>query len=906
MVVVVDSTSSASLWHNRLGHMSEKGMKLLASKGSLQGLKSVDLGLCESCVLGKQKRVSFTKTVRETKSEKLELVHTDVWGPAPVSSLGGSRYYVTFIDDFSRKVWVYFLKHKSDVFVTFKKWKAEVENQTGMKIKCLRSDNGGEYDLAEFKSFCADEGIRCTRTVPGKARQNGIAERMNRTLNERARSMRLHAGFPKTFWAEAVNTAAYLINRGPSVPLGFKIPEEVWSGKEVKFSHLRTFGCAAYVHVDPQKRDKLDAKAVKCYFIGYGVDLFGYRFWDARNRKILRHCDVTFDENVMYKDNLEVSSGDAEEVRVEVELQNISHRNVAATPQENSENTSAEQEPESVATPEPASPEPESPEPVLRRSSRETRVPDRYSPSLYYLLLTDAGEPESFDEAMQVDDSIKWEQAMDDEMWSLEKNITWELIELPAGKKALLNKWVYKIKDEPDGQIRFKARLVVKGFLQRKGIDYTEIFSPVVKLTTIRVLLSIVAAENLHLEQMDVKTAFLHGDLEEDIYMKQPEGYEVPGKEHLVCRLKKSLYGLKQAPRQWYKKFDSFMSKSGFHRSEKDQCCYLKIFTDSYLVLLLYVDDMLIAGSSMKEINTLKARLSSEFEMKDLGAAKQILGMRISRDRVAGTLNLSQEQYIQKVLSRFKVDEAKPRSTPLANHLKLSKEQSPKTAEEHEYMEKVPYASAVGSLMYAMVCTRPDIAYAVGAVSRYMSNPGKEHWEAVKWLLRYLKGTASASLCYGNGKVILEGFVDADLSGEEDSSKSTSGFVYTIDGTAVSWMSKLQKCVSLSSTEAEYVAISEAGKEMIWMTDFLEELGKKQRDKILFSDSQGAIQLVKNPVFHFRTKHIRRRYHFTRSLVEEGEMCLKKIEGTKNPADMLTKGVDAAKLGLCKTSVGLL
>ena len=495
---------------------------------------------------------------------------------------------------------------------------------------------------------------------------------------------------------------------------------------------------------------------------------------------------------------------------------------------------------------------------------------------------------------------------MDDEMWSLEKNVTWELIELPAGKKALLNKWVYKIKDEPDGQIRFKARLVVKGFLQRKGIDYTEIFSPVVKLTTIRVLLSIVAAENLHLEQMDVKTAFLHGDLEEDIYMKQPEGYEVPGKEHLVCRLKKSLYGLKQAPRQWYKKFDSFMSKSGFHRSEKDQCCYLKNFTNSYLVLLLYVDDMLIAGSSMEEINTLKARLSSEFEMKDLGAAKQILGMRISRDRVAGTLNLSQEQYIQKVLSRFKVDEAKPRSTPLANHLKLSKEQSPKTAEEHEHMEKVPYASAVGSLMYAMVCTRPDIAYAVGAVSRYMSNPGKEHWEAVKWLLRYLKGTASASLCYGNGKVILEGFVDADLSGEEDSSKSTSGFVYTIDGTAVSWMSKLQKCVSLSSTEAEYVAISEAGKEMIWMTDFLEELGKKQRDKILFSDSQGAIQLVKNPVFHFRTKHIRRRYHFTRSLVEEGEMCLKKIEGTKNPADMLTKGVDAAKLGLCKTSVGLL
>lgn len=292
--------------------------------------------------------------------------------------------------------------------------------------------------------------------------------------------------------------------------------------------------------------------------------------------------------------------------------------------------------------------------------------------------------------------------------------------------------------------------------------------------------------------------------------------------------------------------------------------------------------------------------------MKDLGAAKQILGMKISRDRSAGTLNLSQDQYIKKVLSRFRMNDAKPKTTPLANHLKLSKEQSPKTTKERDYMAQVSYASAVGSLMYAMICTRPDIAHAVGVVSRFMANPGEEHWKTVKWLLRYLKGTSNTSLCYGTGKTVLQGFVDADLSGDVDSSKSTSGYIYTIDGTAVSWMSKLQKCIALSSTEAEYIAIAEAGKEMIWLVDYLEELGKKQHDKILYIDSQSVIQLVKNPVYHSKTKHIRRRYHFTRGSVEDGDMCLEKIEGEKNPADMLTKSVGVEKLRLCKASVGLL
>ena len=372
---------------------------------------------------------------------------------------------------------------------------------------------------------------------------------------------------------------------------------------------------------------------------------------------------------------------------------------------------------------------------------------------------------------------------------SLHENHTYELVKLPKGKRALKNKWVYRLKtQEHSSQPKYKARLVVKGFSQKKGIDFEEIFSPVVKMSSIRVVLGIAASLNLEIEQLDVKTAFLHGDLEEEIYMEQPEGFKESGKENLVCRLKKSLYGLKQAPRQWYKKFDSFMTDHGYHRTTSDHCVYVKNFSDGdFVILLLYVDDMLIVGRDTIKIDRLKKELSKSFAMKDLGPARQILGMKISRDRQNGKLWLSQEKYIEKVLNRFNMSKAKEVSTPLAGHFKLNIKQCPTSEKDKEDMKKVPYASAVGSLMYAMVCTRPDIAHAVGVVSRYLSNPGKEHWNAVKWILRYLKGTSRLCLCFDNGKTMLDGYTDADMAGDLDNRKSTFGYLMIFAGGAVSW-----------------------------------------------------------------------------------------------------------------------
>ena len=369
--------------------------------------------------------------------------------------------------------------------------------------------------------------------------------------------------------------------------------------------------------------------------------------------------------------------------------------------------------------------------------------PDCYVPSLSYVLLTDSGEPSCYTEAMQMDDCVKWEQAMQSEYDSIVGNDTWDLIDLPDGKQALPCKWVYKKKfTSDDPEPKYKARLVAKGFKQQHGVDFDEIFSPVVKMTTLRTVLGLVAIEDMELVQMDVKTAFLHGDLEEDVYMKQPEGFEQPGQEELVCKLNKALYGLKQGSRQWYQKFDAFMRSQKFKRSQEDHCLYTRKISDgSLLILILYVDDMLIAGKSIDEIANLKQMLSNQFAMKDLGDANHFLGMSIKRNRKKGILELSQESYIQKVLQRFKMQEGKAVSTPLPSYLKLSKDDSPKSDAEKAEMAKVPYSSAVGSLMYIMIATRPDIAFAVGMVSRYMANPGKKHWIGVKHILKYLKVT---------------------------------------------------------------------------------------------------------------------------------------------------------------------
>ena len=358
--------------------------------------------------------------------------------------------------------------------------------------------------------------------------------------------------------------------------------------------------------------------------------------------------------------------------------------------------------------------------------------------------------------------------------------------------------------------------------------------------------------------------------------MSQPEGSEFPSKEDHVCQLKKSLYGLKQSPKQWYLRFDEFMQLHELIKCSYDCCVYYKTIKDGlYIYLFLYVDDMLVACKYREEIDKLKVLLNSEFEMKDLGYVGKILGMEIRRNRSKGIMFLSQEKYLRKVLETFDMSKAKLVQLPLASHFWLSNLQCPQTEAEKQDMASVPYANAIGCLMYAMVLTKPDIAHAVSVVSRYIAQPGEDHWKAVKWILMYLNGTVNWGLIYGKTEEndeVLKGYVDSDYAGDLDRRRSLTGYLFMLNGCAANWKATLQSVVALSTTEAEYTAATEAVKEALWLKGLVTELGLHQKSVSVYCDSSSAIHLSKNPAHHEKTKHINIKLHFIRNEVSRGAM----------------------------------
>ncbi|CAL2270428.1 unnamed protein product [Prunus armeniaca] len=474
-----------------------------------------------------------------------------------------------------------------------------------------------------------------------------------------------HAKLPKSFWGEALMTAVDLINLSPSAPLNGDVPNKYWSGKDVSCNHLKVFGCRALVvellFIFLKTRDPSSTRSrknVSSWDMGMKNSITDQNIEDIRRgdqpdnpRKYLANLDPV-PSPLEHNDERDESNDTNDPASDPIINEPVDNDMSDGHTTDGIIDDAADEGLEAQVHEEPAA------EFQPRRSTRVRRPPSRYSPNDYVLLI-DGGELECYEEALTHDQQDEWLKAMHEEMQSLHENHTYDLVNLPKGRRALKNKWVYRLKmEENKSKPIFKARLVVKGFSQKKGIDFEEIFSPIMKMSSIR---------------LDVKTAFLHGDLEEEIYMEQPEGFKVKGKEDLVCRLKKSLYGLKQAPRQWYKKFYSFMIEHKYRRTTSDHCVFVKRFDDGeFIILLVYVDDMLIVGQNSDKISKLKKELSKSFAMKDLGPTKRILGMSISRDRKNRKLKLSQESYIEKVLKRFNMDKAKPVSTPFPSHFKLS------------------------------------------------------------------------------------------------------------------------------------------------------------------------------------------------------------------------------------------
>src|SRR3954470_24510879 len=575
--------NSTYMWHCHLGHIGVKHMKKLHSDGLLESFDFESLKRCEACLMGKMTKTPFSGMM-ERATNLLEIIHTDVCGPMSVASRGGYRYVLTFTDDLSRYGYIYFMKHKSETFKKFKEFQSEVENQRNKKIKFLRSDRGGEYLSYEFGEHLKKCGILSQLTLPGTPQRNGVSERRNRTLLDMVRSMMSLTDLPLSFWGYALETAAFTLNSAPSKSFE-TTPYELWFGKKPKLSFHKVWGCEAYVK--KLQPDKLEPKAEKCVFIGYPKETIGYTFYHRTEGKVFVAKNGSFLKKEFLSKEVTGRKVELDEV-VEPSLLGMASSaapEVVPVPTSSVEEGTNDQDHET----------PEEETTVLRRSTRERTAPELYGNPVLNFMVDGSDDPATYDEAMMIPDSNKWLEAMKSEMGSMYENQVWTVVDLPDDRKAIENKWIFKNKTDADGNVTvYKARLVAKGFRQIQGVDYDENFSPVLNLKSVRILLAITAYYDYEIWKMDVKTAFLNGDIDEELYMMQPKGFVDPKDANKVCKLQRSIYGLKQASRSWNQRFDKVIKSFGFIQTYGEACIYKKVSGSSVAFLILYVDDILL------------------------------------------------------------------------------------------------------------------------------------------------------------------------------------------------------------------------------------------------------------------------------------------------------------------------
>lgn len=1006
-----------SLWHDRLGHLNNSlfhKLKHDVFKDSDSLAKVLPRKIiCEFCMKGKQTRESNEESKDKSHIQRvLQVIHSDVCGKVSPTTKDGENYFVTFVDDFTHYCVVYLMKNKSEVVDKFKDFVAKSEALFGTQIAYLYCDNGGEYLSQEMKSFCSTKGIQYHLTSPHTPVQNPVAERMNRTIVEKARSILYRSKLSKGFWGEAVMTAVFLINRLPTKANGkySRTPYELWHNRKPILKYLRVFGCTAYVH-NKVMNNKFDTRSIKGIFVGY--EPCGFRIWIPETRRIVVSKDVKFDEtnfelsrptesedafinveqhvtdriaiqsvgknktitnpeadifdisDFMHGSIEVISAGDSRQalqlhrraVNDEVPLK--LHRravNVRVHPNEKGDSGSSVNVQEelhrravldnvhpigkdhvdvdNVQVPmklrrlavnqenyvdqdliNPVQNLDSNADPVMdhehmrdnkqctsviepekaRRSERLKK--DDYLGEKYmdYVMAMRSivSLPNSFGDLNSREDKDQWLEAVSDELKSLELNKTWNYVKRPDDCNIVDCRWVFTVKNDEYGNIvKYKARLVAKGFSQQYLVDYNETFAPVSRMTSFRIIAAIANQYDLMLHHMDVKTAYLNGELKETVYMRIPEG--ITHKEpNQVCRLNKALYGLKQSARCWFELFDKVIRDYGFINSKVDRCIYILKGNDKRdnVYLVLYVDDLLICTGSQVRMDELKTYLMKRFLMVDLKEIRFFLGIKIQRS--GNKLTLDQSAYIKTVLEKFNMVDCNPVKTPLVSNINFINLES-----EIEY--NAPCKSVLGCLMYIMLCTRPDICYAVNVTSRYAAKNNIEVWNTLKRILRYLKSTINFKLTYKRqvNKELVQGYVDSDWGGSFGTNRrSTTGFVFKMfESCTICWNTRKQNTVADSSTEAEYMALAEAVKESCWIKQLVQSIDFKIDSPIgIFEDNAGCIKIANNPSCHKNTKHIDIKYHISRERIESKDIVLISIPTEFQQADVFTKSLPAER-----------
>jgi hypothetical protein len=654
----------------------------------------------------------------------------------------------------------------------------------------------------------------------------GCSERKNRYLTEMTRSMLFGASLPNKYWGEALLSANHLQNR---MPTGGDIstPYEKWTGRKPKLDYLRQFGASAYMMIPAEKRRKLDEKARKLVFVGYPTGTKGYRLLDTATDRIYISRDVIFIEKDPH-----VTPTTADEQKPELTLDAIEPEESVKIPLEDTTKVSKNTGDNLQINGEP-----------VRRSTRANRgkPPERLI-EVVNKVTCEALEPKSYSEALTTSDAQHWQQAINEEMESLRHNETWTLTKLPEGKTAVGSKWVFKIKTDETGNVtRYKARLVAQGYSQTYGCDYDEVFAPVAKPITLRLLLTIAGHEGMFVKHYDIQSAYLNGDLSHEVYMKQPEGYEASNKE-LVCKLNKNLYGLKQGAIEWNRKLHEILTKEGYNQSRNDLCLYSKQQNGKWLYISTHVDDLIVVSADSQMIKDFEEKISKTVIMKNLGNLQHYVGLQFERDE-HGIFSVHQRKYIDEKLREFNLTDSKPSKIPRNTGYQKNQMAS------EEMKSKEVYRSAIGSLQYLAVNTRPDIAVAVSILARHVESPRVKDWTEVKRIFRYLKFTKDKKLKLGSAEKAsnrqLFCYADADWGSDIQDRKSNSGYCFQFLNSTIMWSSRKQSMVTLSSTEAEYIALAEALKEAVWIRRILEDLNQVVvGPTVVYEDNQSCIRLI--------------------------------------------------------------
>jgi hypothetical protein len=671
-----------------------------------------------------------------------------------------------------------------------------------------------------------------------------------------------------------------------------------------------------------------------CVFIGYKYGGGGYRVWDPRAGEVVETRDVTFFEEGLppptigeavapaseSQDDLPQQRVDApdEPLTVPVPVSDPSstppdgqQRLIVRLPGRNmpaavSDDELAEHPAQDVAR------VPDFPARSLR-SGRMRREPGgdinvAFSAGLPGAVLgSQLADPRTVREALAAPDADDWRTAMDREMDNLRAHDVFELVPREPGTRTIRLGWVLHRKFKNGTFDKHKARLVARGNHQRPGIDYGESFAPVMRLESLRTLLALAASHNLAIVQFDITSAYLHGTLKEKVFVDQPAGYVDPEKDGWVWRLKKGLYGLVQAGRTWNEELHAHMVGAGYTATPKDNAIYVKGSwgQGGFVAGGFWVDDFVGVGDGA-ELEKLAKGLDAKYGITGFGEARWVLGMSVERDRDAGVVCISQDAFIDGILNRFGLADAVPVSSPMVPGLRLSTSDCPTQQEDIDDMSTRPYRELVGCLSWLALVTRPDIAFVATTLARFSNNPGLPHWDAAKRVLRFLKGTRSWRLSLGGADPSFCAYTDADWGGDRDDRRSIGAYMVKIGCGTVSWKSKKQGCVALSSTEAEYMALCQVAKEAEWMVGFLGCLGYKvQGPVVLYVDNLGANALARNPVFHDRSKHIAIQYHYTRDLVKAGRVRLEYLHTKEMLADILTKPLPRSQHEYLARGIGL-